>query len=199
MSRSPGTCPRHPTRPPKPPPPPPLLSIAWPGASSSAWRWPVGGPITDFGDEGEAGPSRTGSADERCSCDSDEDGASAGVTMPARLPRRRKQRTRVAAAAALALLSLTSSVSAGPLPATPTPTPTPTPMPTRVLNIEPRSIHTDPLYTIGTIPSIPVIAVPETVLPIYLSKSDDGHWYKIDNAWSLYGRVAVSLDVTSSL
>lgn len=143
----------------------------------------MGGPITDFGDEGEAGPSRRPRSVEHCSCDSDAPSA----TMPALLTRKRqRQSNRVAAAAAFTLLSL-STVAAGPVPA-----PTDPPSPTRVLNIEPRSIHTEPLYTVITIPTVPVTPVPETVLPIYLTKSSDGGWYKVDNPWSLYGRVAVS-------
>lgn len=174
MSCSTGrTCPRHPPRPPKPPP----LS----SSSASSWRWPVGGPIIDFGDEGEAGPS-TVRAD--CCCADGE--------RPNSPRRRRRLRTRIAAAAVAASLLTLPSVAAGPLPSQQQLSPTSTTTPTPVMDIQARSIHTEPLYTVITIPSMEPTHVPETILPAYLTKSDDGRWYKVDNPWSLYGRVAVS-------
>lgn len=35
-----------------------------------------------------------------------------------------------------------------------------------------------------------VVTVDENVLPYYLSQDADGKWYKVDNAWRLYGREA---------
>ncbi|CAK9783445.1 hypothetical protein CC85DRAFT_325296 [Cutaneotrichosporon oleaginosum] len=180
MTCSPSPCPRHPPRPPKPPPPPLL-----------AWRWPIGGPITDFGHEGDAGPSRVHS---ECSCSGIEPKPTAetedgSTRRPTRQPRRRR-RTRLVAAAtsALALFSI-PSVVAGPVPTPTTGSLSPTSPPT-VQDVEPRSIRTLPIYTVLTVPDYGPSAVPETVLPMYFTKSSDGYWYKVEEAWSLYGRVA---------
>jgi hypothetical protein len=54
-------------------------------------------------------------------------------------------------------------------------------------------LEVDPEYLYPTsLPAVPTVYLDETVLPYYLTQSDDGSWYKVENAWWLYGRVIVS-------
>ncbi|RSH87838.1 uncharacterized protein EHS24_000356 [Apiotrichum porosum] len=167
----------------------------------SPWRWDIGGPITDFCEDGiEAGPS---------SCAAPAVDAVSSVSRP---NRRRRLSPFGAFTAALALsLPLVPLASAGPVPVTraepgdtalselPAPTgfsittPTTTPIPDPAPTLDPRRLHAEPEYVApSTLPSVPAITLPETVLPYYLSQSSDGYWYKVDRAWSLYGREAAS-------
>ena len=51
--------------------------------------------------------------------------------------------------------------------------------------------HLNPVTSPSGLPTVS-IAVDEKTLPYYLSLQEDGRWSKVDNAWYLYGRYAVS-------
>lgn len=189
---------------------------------SNPWRWNLGGPITEFEEQGiEAGPSSSSSSSWQQHQDDDDDAAAAaaaeGLLRGAVRPRRRRHQQRrhipyLACAAAAAAISVLPHAFAGPLPpssllspptlpettrtsrstittTTTTTTATTNPYPT----LAQRRLSTPVEYEApSTVPVTEKSAVPETALPLYLTQDSEGGWHKVPNAWSLYGRTAVS-------